>query len=112
MSSVGGSGGESGPLSSQDRKAYEREYLQGADLFERALDQCSKAEGMYQQEAFKDVMQRAMQVLNEAARGLKREDLQKQNEKIAQDFESYNDRKDALAQRVLMEDLEQAKKKV
>ena len=107
MSGVDRSG--TGPLSSKDIKAYKEEYLHGADLFERALEQCSQAPNIYQQEAFKRVMKQTMQVLNETARGLKRPDLIQQNEKIAQDFEAYDDHMDPLAQRVLMEDLEKAK---
>jgi len=100
------------PLSSRDKKAYEEEYKEGIDLFEKALTQCASAPSMHQQEAFKDVMARALQVLNDAAAGLRRGDLKQHNEQISQDFQAYGNRKDSLAQRVLMEDLEKAKKEV
>lgn len=113
MASVGGSGeGGMVPLTSGDKKAYEEEYMHGLDLFGRALEQCTTSPSLQQQEAFKHVMARALQVLNETARGLKREDLKQQNEKIAQDFQSYGNHRDALGERVLMEDLEQARKQV
>lgn len=111
MSSIGGSG-DVGPLSRGDIEAYKAEYQHGLDLFGRALEQCTQSSNIHQQEAFKHVMNRALQVLNETARGLKRNDLLQQNDKIAQDFQAYGDRKDALGERVLKEDLDQARKKL
>ncbi len=110
--SVEGPGAGLPPLTSGDRKAYTEEYMHGLDLFGRALEQCTKSQNMHQQEAFKHVMGRALQVLNETARGLRRDDLLQQNDKIAQDFQAYGERKDSLGERVLMEDLEQARKKL
>ncbi len=112
MSGIEGSGQGMGPLSTGNKKAYEEEYLHGLDLFGRALEQCTKAPSLQQQEAFKHVMQRALQALNETARGLKREDLQLKNDKIAEDLQAYGERKDKLGERVLKEDLDQAKKQL
>ncbi len=112
MSSIGGSDEGKAPLTSGDKKAYEEEYLHGLDLFGRALEQCTTAPSLQQQDAFKHVMARALQVLNETARGLKRGDLQEKNEKIAEDFHAYGNHRDALGERVLMEDLDQARKQV
>lgn len=79
----------SGPLGPREKKMYEQEYKHSADLFKRALDQYNKSENPYQKEDFKDVMDKAMQVLNETAQGLMRKELQDQNQKIAKDYENF-----------------------
>lgn len=103
----------SGPLSPRDIKMYEQEYKHSADLFKRALDQYSKSEDPYQQAEFKDVMDRAMQILNETAQELMRKELQKQNDVIAKDysnFQKFPGNEDTINK--LNEDLEKAKKSI
>jgi len=102
-----------GPLNPNDKKMYEQEYKHSADLFQRALDQYKKSDDPYQQAEFKDVMDRAMQVLNETAQELMRKELQKQNAQIAKDyatFQKYPGDEDTLEK--LNQDLDQAKKSV
>lgn len=95
------------PITPHDRKMYEDEYRHGVDLFQRALNEYEKADEIHKKEAFKEVMDSAMQVLNETARELRRTDLQEQNQKISQSFETFeaND-KDATK---LARNLNQAK---
>ncbi|HSX25827.1 MAG TPA: hypothetical protein VLE89_02325 [Chlamydiales bacterium] len=102
--------GEPGKVSPSDRKLYEQEYKHGADLFQRALSEHSKADNIYQKEEFKEVMDQAMQVLNETARELKRQGLLKQNEKIAQDYNDYQSNPTKEGQSRLSQDLDKAKK--
>ncbi len=78
-----------GPVSPEDRNMYEQEYKHSADLFQKALDQYSKSDNMFQKEEFKDVMDRSLNILNEAAAGLIRKDLMEQNQKISQDYENF-----------------------
>ena len=102
-----------GPLSPQEKKMYEQEYKHGADLFKRALDQYGKSDNPYQQAEFKDVMDKAMQVLNETASELMRKELQKQNDRIANDYASFQkDPTDKEAAEKLNQDLEKAKKSI
>ena len=112
MSRIDDSGQGPAPLSSQDKKMYEQEYKQAADLFQRSLNEYESADEMNKKEAFKDVMGQAMQILNEAARGLKRSDLSTQNQKISQDFLAYQDHETADSKNQLVNDLKQAKKTV
>lgn len=109
MSDVSGSG----PVGPREKKMYEQEYKHGADLFKRALDQYTKSENPYQQAQFKDVMDKAMNVLNETASELMRKELKTQNEAIAKDyatFQKYPDDPDTLAK--LNKDLDKAKKSI
>lgn len=99
-----------GPMSPRTRKLYEEEYKQGTNLFEKALNQSCRSSYPAQQQQFKEVMEKAMEVLNQTAGQLKRKDLLKQNQKIEEDFQAY--RKDPSQKHVqaLKHDLEQAKK--
>ena len=93
-----------------EKKLYEQEYLHGVDLFQRALDQCTQAEEVHKKAAFKEVMERALQALNDTARGLKREDLQKHNDELAKDLKVFEDQENVEAQQKLAQDLDRAKK--
>lgn len=106
-------GGISGPSDSRNRKMYEQEYLHGAELFQKALNQYHASSNPYQQKEFKDVMDQAMSVLNETARGLMRKELDKKNEKIAKDYQNFQKHPDdPHFFDVLNQDLNDAKKSI
>jgi len=92
----------------QDKKLYEAEYKQAADLFQRSLNEYNKSDNMYQKEEFKKVMKEAMQILNDAAAELKRKDLNNQNDKIQHDFDTF--RSDDTQASALQADLTKAKR--
>lgn len=107
--------GRIGPSSPEEKKLYEQDYKQGAELFQQALDAHAKANSPYKKEEFRQVMEQAMRAMNESVRGLKQEDerkakfLEKQNKQIEKDFTSYQNggKPDPLKT-----DLEQAKRSV
>ncbi|HAB99019.1 MAG TPA: hypothetical protein DCE71_04280 [Parachlamydiales bacterium] len=99
-----------GPLSPQDKRAYEAEYKHGVDLFKRALDDYSHSKNMFQKAEFKEVMEKAMQVLNETAAELKKKDLLKQNETLSKDLAAFESQDDAANTAQLMKDLNKAKR--
>jgi hypothetical protein len=100
------------PLSPSDRKLCEREYVRGADLFKKALNQYSTSENDYQKKEFQSVMDKAMDVLNHSASDLKRQELIKQNQLIAKDYKEYKQNPDAYMKEKLTQDLETAKEKL
>jgi hypothetical protein len=110
----GPAGGPDGamPLKPEDKKAYEAEYRQGLDLFKRAMTEYGNADEIHKKEAFKEVMERALQVLNETARELKRPDLMTQNQQIAHDLETYENAGDKDSKSQLAQDIKQAKKTI
>jgi hypothetical protein len=110
MANVQGPGEGPFPISHRDKIQYEKEYRAGVDLFQRALEQYNSTDEPYKKEAFKEVMDRAMQVLNETARELKRADLMDQNQKISQSFEALQDQKTDAT--IVANNLKQAKKNV
>ena len=99
------------PIGPREKRMYEQEYKHGADLFQRALSQYTQSSNMYQKAEFKDVMDQALQVMNQTANSLMRQELQKQNEQITKDyanFQKFPD--DPDMQQQLNQDLSQAKK--
>ncbi len=110
MSSVQGPDSNIPPLSRHDRILYEKEYQQAADLFGRALTEYERADEIHKKEAFRGVMERAMQILNETARELKRTDLVQQNQQIASSFQVLQESETDTAG--LAQNLKQAKKSV
>lgn len=103
---------QSGPVTPREKKMFETEYKQGTVLFEKALHQTSKSDNPYQKEQFGDVMNKAMQVLNQAAKELKRNDLIEQNRKIEKDLKAYKEKPSEAGMKVLIEDLSKAKKSI
>ncbi len=101
------------PIGPREKKMYEQEYKHGAELFKQAAQQYSKSDNSFQQAEFKDVMDKAMQVMNETARELMRQELLKQNDQIAKDYEEFQKMPaDDRIQKQLSNDLDKAKKSI
>lgn len=92
-----------------DKKIYKQEYKHAADLFQRALQEYNQTDDIYKREEFKEVMDQAMQVLNETARELKSGKLDEQNNQIEKDYARFQDQGSKETQQKLNEDLNQAK---
>ncbi|MGB7978558.1 MAG: hypothetical protein WCF19_05305 [Chlamydiales bacterium] len=106
-----------GPVGPRETKMYEQEYKHSADLFKRALGQYTQAANQYQQAEFKAVMDKALQVLNETASELVRQngrtELQKNNAKIAKDYQTFQkDPANPDTLEKLNKDLDKAKKSI
>lgn len=97
------------PLGPRDVSKYEQEYRQAADLFKKTADQYAKSDNMYQKEEFKQVMDKALQIMQEAAQALMRQELLKQNDKIAQDLSAFESDPGAKTKSKLVKDLDRAK---
>lgn len=104
--------GDINKISPQDRKLYEQEYKNGAKLFQETLGDYAHANSKFQKQAFKNVMDEAMDVLNQSARALNEEKLLQQNAKIQKDFEKFKEQDTPEMQQKLNDDLNQAKNKV
>jgi hypothetical protein len=101
-----------GPVTPNEKKQYEEEYQQSVQLFQNALNQNAEAQNPYQQQQYQDVMEQAMHILNQAARGLKRSDLLAQNRRIADDYQAYLNNPSQEAQQKLIQDLNTAQKSI
>ncbi len=95
--------------SSKIQGEYASEYQQGVTLFEKALQQSRVSKNPFQKDQFQEVMETAMEVLNQTASALKNAELQKQNEQINRDFQSYKRHPGKSEADKLANDLNQAK---
>src|SRR5277367_247926 len=86
---IGGEGETPSVTPRQERKMYEAEYKQAADLFQKTLTEYSKSDNKYQKAEFQKVMEESLQVLNETATELKRKDLLSQNNQIEKDYTAF-----------------------
>jgi hypothetical protein len=109
---ISGDEGSTPRIGPQERKMYEQEYKHSADLFQRALKEHSASDNIFQREEFKQVMDKAMMVLNETARELKRQELLKQNKQIEKDYGAYQNNQNEMIVQKLDEDLDKAKKSI
>ncbi len=100
-----------GPITPHNKKLYTQQYKHGIDLFQRALDGHATADEVHKKDAFKKVMDQALNILNETARGLKDEKLLAQNAKIEQDYNNYKSSETDSEKGKLISDLTQAEKK-
>ena len=112
MADIESTGGPA-PITPHDRKWFEQEYREGAQLFQNAVNHYSKSDNPYQKREFHEVMDKALNILNETAHELNKKSLLDQNAQIEKDYDSFNKAPDdakTLAQ--LNADLEKAKKSV
>lgn len=94
------------PLSRQDRDEYLSIYKRGADQFERALHEYASAQEYHKKDAFRQVMDNALHIMNEAARALKRQDLLSDTQHIREDYLALRHTKDEGEAPTLMAKLE------
>lgn len=101
------------PITPGEHKMYEQEYKHGAKLFQKALQQYVKSDNPYQQHEFEEVMEKALQVLNETASALNQGALLKQNMKIEQDYNKFTAKpEDPETYNQLNRDLDKAKNSI
>ena len=94
-------------------REYEKDYKESAELFQDAVQHYAKSDNAYQKKELQGVMDKALSILNEAARELNRQKLLDQNAKIQKDYDTFNKSPDdeaAIDQ--LSKDLEKAKDSV
>lgn len=71
------------------KQVYKQEFLEGANLFQQSLEQYQNSNIPAQKEAFKDVMQKAMQVMNETARLCLSKEAQKKEANVNVEFQKF-----------------------
>jgi hypothetical protein len=93
-------------------REYEKEYKESAELFQEAVQHYAKSQNPYKKKEFQEVMDKALNILNETARELNRQNLLDQNAQIEKDYAKFNKSPDKKAIDQLNKDLEQAKKSI
>jgi hypothetical protein len=100
----------SSPVDPQAIAKYQEQYKHGVDLFQRALDEYQQAEEVHKKDAFRKVMDKALQALNDTARGMRRQDLLEKNSQIKEDFLVFQKAPSHEAKSQLESDLKNAEK--
>lgn len=77
-----------GPISPQDKAQYKVEFERGADLFQKSFAEYQNADGP-KKDLFKDVMDKALQVMNETAKYCLSKKKQAEEMKLEQDYQNY-----------------------
>jgi hypothetical protein len=107
MAGVEGSKGPA-PISPSERKQYEDEYRRGAALFQEAVEDYELGGDKFKNKEFSDVMRKAMDVLNQAARALHDEQRMREANTIQKDLALFQKDPSDLSRQKLIADLEQA----
>lgn len=75
----------------QDLKhVYKQEFMEGANLFEQSFSQYQNSQIPAQKEAFKDVMKKALNVMNETAKLCLSKEAQKNEAQLNNSFEEFS----------------------
>ena len=107
------SSGSPAPLTPRETKMYEQEYKHSAELFQQALQSYTTSDNPYQQKEFQNVMDKAMDVINNTARELNQKPLLAQSSKIQKDYDAFTDKpEDKATVNQLNQDLDQARKAI
>lgn len=70
-------------------KMYKAEYKHAAHLFDESLEEYSHTDNVYKKEAFRNVMNQALQVLKDTARLLKKQTYIDQSLEVEKDYQAY-----------------------
>lgn len=68
---------------------YRQECSRGVELFQKSLTAYQSAEGSLQRDAFKDVMDKALKVIQETVPQCLNEHLKKQEKRLEADYQNY-----------------------
>lgn len=103
-------GGES--ITPQMRQTYKEECARGVKLFQDSLKEFQKSQIPAQKEEFKDVMDKALQVIRETASMCLSKEMQKEETTLESDYNSYIANPTPEGLNKLNNDLEQFQKNV
>lgn len=95
---------------SGNQHIYKQEFIQGATLFEQSLTQYQNSSIPAQKEAFKDVMQKAMVVMNETAKLCLSKEAQKKETQLNTAFENFQTSDDPSTIKNLSQSIDSLKK--
>jgi hypothetical protein len=71
------------------RETYKQEFAHGVNLFKRSLDEYEKTKEGNKKAAFKDVIGKALHVMNETARLCLTKETQGEAAKLNQDYQTF-----------------------
>lgn len=93
-------------ISPQLQETYKNEYARGVKLFKDSLAEHQKAEDGPKKDKFKDVMDKALNVMNESARGFLSTRGQNEQKVLEKDYQTYLDKHDDQSYQQLNKDID------
>lgn len=96
-------------ISPQLQETYRNEYARGVTLFKNSLTEHQKAEDGPKKDKFKDVMDKALNIMNESARGFLSTKGQADQKVLQQDYQTYLANHDANSYQKLNKDIDNIK---
>lgn len=101
-----------GKISGDDSKvpSYKQEFQEGVDLFDKSFQEYMKSQEPHQKAKFKDVMDKALDVMNKSAREALSNEQKKMNEVLHKDYENYIQHPDQEASSKIEKDVDDLKK--
>ncbi|MBI5345701.1 MAG: hypothetical protein HZB76_00945 [Chlamydiae bacterium] len=102
----------SGPISPKDKAIYKQEFARSVDLFKESLEEFEKATEVHKKAKFNDVMQKAMQIMNETAPLCLNKSLQEQKAKLEKDYQQLISKDNPQNVAQLNNDIEKIQKKL
>lgn len=105
MDKVGGDDGVNPPT-------YKQEFQEGMDLFEQSFQEYLKSTEPNQKAKFKDVMDKALDVMNKAASQCLNDMQLQKNEKLHEDYDKYINSLSDQNTKKITKDLDDLKKTI
>ena len=101
-----------GKISGDDSKvpSYRQEFQQGVDLFDQSFQEYMKAKEPHKKAKFKDVMDKALDVMNKSARECLSQEQMKLNEELHKDYDDYLGHPDSSHTEKVEKDIDELKK--
>jgi len=78
-----------GNVDPHNQQIYKQDFTKGAELFKQSLEQYQSSSNPLQKEAFKDVMSKAMNVMNETAKLCLSKEAQKKEAQLNDAFNNF-----------------------
>jgi hypothetical protein len=100
----------SGSIPPDVRATYRQEFAHGLDLFQRSLSEYQSTDAGHKKDMFKQVMDEALQVMNETAKMCLNRAGQKQESALASDYDTFMSNGSSSSLQKLNSDIDQLKK--
>ena len=100
------------PINPQMKELYKQECTRGVELFQRSLQEYQKSQIPAQKEEFRDVMDKALQIIKETASQCLGKEMQKESITLQKDYNQFIANPSDTNLNRLNNDLEHFKKEI
>ena len=99
-------------ITPQARAIYKEECVRGTSLFQKTLQEYQKSQLDAQKEQYKDVMEKALQIIRETAAQCLNQEMQKEEMQLEKDYQQFIANPSPENLKMLNDDLQHFKKKM